>query len=105
MIELRFWTKGPSERRQNCSVFWRFAMRQSPLIHTPVSVSVQDVLADAGVQDGAQYLYITSGDGFYETVPLDLINSDRRMQPQCGPERPTSCPAVVSQDADWRGAD
>jgi DMSO/TMAO reductase YedYZ molybdopterin-dependent catalytic subunit len=42
-------------------------------------VSVQDVLADAGVQDGAQYLYITSGDGFYETVPLDLINNDRRI--------------------------
>jgi hypothetical protein len=42
-------------------------------------VSVQDVLADAGVQDGAQYLYITSDDGFYETVPLDLINSDRRI--------------------------
>jgi DMSO/TMAO reductase YedYZ molybdopterin-dependent catalytic subunit len=41
--------------------------------------SVQDVLADAGVQDGAQYLYITSGDGFYETVPLELINNDRRI--------------------------
>ncbi len=42
-------------------------------------VSVQDVLADAGVQKGAQYLYITSGDGFFETVPLDLINNDRRV--------------------------
>ncbi|NJN68548.1 MAG: molybdopterin-dependent oxidoreductase [Chloroflexaceae bacterium] len=42
-------------------------------------VSVQDVLADAGVQDGAQHLFITSGDGFYETVPLDLIRQDRRI--------------------------
>jgi DMSO/TMAO reductase YedYZ molybdopterin-dependent catalytic subunit len=42
-------------------------------------VSVQDVLADAGLQEGAQYLYITSGDGFYETVPLDLIYSDPRI--------------------------
>jgi len=40
---------------------------------------VQDVLMDAGVQDGARYLYITSGDGFYESVPLDLINSDPRI--------------------------
>lgn len=42
-------------------------------------VSVQDVLADAGVQEDAQYLYITSGDGFYESVPLDLIYSDPRI--------------------------
>ncbi|MFZ0546997.1 MAG: molybdopterin-dependent oxidoreductase [Candidatus Promineifilaceae bacterium] len=42
-------------------------------------VSVQDVLADAGVQDGAKYLFITSGDGFYESIALDLINSDRRI--------------------------
>ncbi|HEX6384315.1 MAG TPA: molybdopterin-dependent oxidoreductase, partial [Anaerolineae bacterium] len=42
-------------------------------------VSVQDVLADAGVQEGARYLFITSGDGFYETVSLDLINSDERI--------------------------
>lgn len=42
-------------------------------------VSVQDVLADAGVQEGARYLIITSGDGFYETVPLDLIQQDRRI--------------------------
>ena len=40
---------------------------------------VQDVLADAGVQEDARYLYITSGDGFYETVPLDIINSDSRI--------------------------
>jgi len=40
---------------------------------------VSDVLADAGVQDSARYLYISSGDGFYETVSLDLINSDPRI--------------------------
>lgn len=42
-------------------------------------VSVQDILDEAGVQGGAQYLHITSGDGFYETVPLDLIYSDPRI--------------------------
>ena len=42
-------------------------------------VSVQDVLADAGVQDGARYLFIMSGDGFYETVDLDLIAADERI--------------------------
>jgi DMSO/TMAO reductase YedYZ molybdopterin-dependent catalytic subunit len=42
-------------------------------------VSVQEVLADAGVQPGARYLHITSDDGFYETIPLDLINRDERI--------------------------
>lgn len=42
-------------------------------------VSAQDLLADAGVQAGAAYLRISSGDGFYETVPLELINNDRRI--------------------------
>lgn len=42
-------------------------------------VSVQDILADIGVQENARYLYITSGDGYYETVPLDLIYSDPRI--------------------------
>lgn len=42
-------------------------------------VSVQDVLADLGVQENAQYLHIISGDGFYETVDLDLIMSDPRI--------------------------
>jgi hypothetical protein len=42
-------------------------------------VSVQDVLADAGLQDGARYLHITSEDGFYETVDLDLIEKDERI--------------------------
>jgi len=40
---------------------------------------VQDVLADAGVQEGARYLHISSGDGFYETVDLDLIAADERI--------------------------
>jgi DMSO/TMAO reductase YedYZ molybdopterin-dependent catalytic subunit len=42
-------------------------------------VSVQDVLAEAGVRPEARYLYITSGDGFYESVDLDLIAADRRI--------------------------
>ncbi|MEJ2151043.1 MAG: molybdopterin-dependent oxidoreductase [Chloroflexota bacterium] len=42
-------------------------------------VSVQDILADAQVRPEARYLHITSGDGFYETVDLDLINSDERI--------------------------
>jgi DMSO/TMAO reductase YedYZ molybdopterin-dependent catalytic subunit len=42
-------------------------------------VSVQDVLADARVQPGAKYLQITSEDGFYESVSLDMINSDERI--------------------------
>jgi DMSO/TMAO reductase YedYZ molybdopterin-dependent catalytic subunit len=41
--------------------------------------SAQEVLADAGIQDGARYLVITSGDGFHETVDLDLINNDERI--------------------------
>ncbi len=40
---------------------------------------VQDVLADAGLQANARYLFITSGDGFYETVDLDLIANDERI--------------------------
>ncbi len=42
-------------------------------------VSVQDVLADLELQDDAQYLVIRSEDGFYETVDIDLIMSDRRI--------------------------
>jgi hypothetical protein len=41
--------------------------------------SLQDLLAEAQVQEGARYLEITSGDGFHETVDLDLINSDERI--------------------------
>jgi len=42
-------------------------------------VSLQDILAQAQVQPQARYLYITSGDGFYETVDLELINNDERI--------------------------
>jgi DMSO/TMAO reductase YedYZ molybdopterin-dependent catalytic subunit len=42
-------------------------------------VSLQEVLADAGVQDEARYLIISSGDGFYETVDLQLIAQDDRI--------------------------
>jgi DMSO/TMAO reductase YedYZ molybdopterin-dependent catalytic subunit len=42
-------------------------------------VSVQDILADAQIKPGAKYLQIMSGDGFYESVSLDLINSDERI--------------------------
>jgi DMSO/TMAO reductase YedYZ molybdopterin-dependent catalytic subunit len=41
--------------------------------------SVQDVLADAQVRPEARYLYITCGDGFYESVDLELIRSDPRI--------------------------
>lgn len=42
-------------------------------------VSLQEILADAKVQPNARYLYITSGDGFYETVDLELIAADERI--------------------------
>jgi DMSO/TMAO reductase YedYZ molybdopterin-dependent catalytic subunit len=42
-------------------------------------VSVQDILADVKPNENAGYLHITSGDGFYETVDLDLIASDERI--------------------------
>ena len=41
--------------------------------------SLQDILADVQPQGDARYLFITSGDGFYETVDLDLIDSDKRV--------------------------
>lgn len=41
--------------------------------------SLQEVLADAGVRPEAQYLNITSGDGFHETVSLALIEEDARI--------------------------
>lgn len=40
---------------------------------------LQDVLADVGVQPGARYLIVRSRDGFYESVDLDLVNSDDRI--------------------------
>ena len=42
-------------------------------------VSLQTLLADWQPLDNARYLVIKSADGFYETVPLDLINSDERI--------------------------
>ena len=42
-------------------------------------VSLQKILADVQVRPEARYLIITSGDGFYETVDLDLIASDERI--------------------------
>ncbi len=41
--------------------------------------SVQNVLAEAQPRDGARYMIINSGDGYYETVDLDLIASDERI--------------------------
>ena len=41
--------------------------------------SLQDLLARAKVQEGAQYLRIFGGDGFHETVDIDLINEDQRI--------------------------
>ena len=40
---------------------------------------LQDILADVKPDSSARYLHITSGDGFYETVDLDLIASDERI--------------------------
>ena len=42
-------------------------------------VSLQKLLADAGVQDGAQYLLVKSQDGFHESVELDFVRSDERV--------------------------
>jgi DMSO/TMAO reductase YedYZ molybdopterin-dependent catalytic subunit len=42
-------------------------------------VSLQEILADVKPKSNARYLYITSGDGFYETVDLDLIAADERI--------------------------
>ena len=40
---------------------------------------LQDVLADAGVQDGAAYLRITSQDGFHEMLDLALVEAEPRV--------------------------
>jgi DMSO/TMAO reductase YedYZ molybdopterin-dependent catalytic subunit len=42
-------------------------------------VSLQDVLADVGVQPDATHIEITSADGFHEAISLDLIGSDGRI--------------------------
>jgi DMSO/TMAO reductase YedYZ molybdopterin-dependent catalytic subunit len=41
--------------------------------------SLQEVLADAQVKAEARYLVISGGDGFHETIDLDLIASDERI--------------------------
>ena len=41
--------------------------------------SLQDVLADAQPLPDARYLVIRSGDGFHETVDLELVRSDPRI--------------------------
>lgn len=41
--------------------------------------SLQDILADVKPDEDARFLHITSGDGFYETVDLELIDSDDRI--------------------------
>jgi DMSO/TMAO reductase YedYZ molybdopterin-dependent catalytic subunit len=46
---------------------------------TWTGASLQDVLADSGIQPGATHLEVRGGDGFHETVSLDLIDADRRV--------------------------
>lgn len=41
--------------------------------------SLQDLLKRARVQENAQFLRIFGGDGFHETVDIDLINADERV--------------------------
>ncbi len=52
-----------------------------PLISTThwAGASLKDILVDVRPQARARYLFITSGDGFYETVALELIDSDERI--------------------------
>lgn len=42
-------------------------------------VSLQQILRQVGPMEGANYLYITSEDGFYETVPRTMIVADERI--------------------------
>ena len=42
-------------------------------------VSLQKILADAKVQSGAKFIYIQATDGFFESVPLDVVMSDARV--------------------------
>ncbi len=42
-------------------------------------VSLQEILTVAQPRPEARYLHIRSADGFYETVDLDLINTDERI--------------------------
>ena len=53
----------------------------TPLISTTqwTGASLQEILAEAGLKPNARYLIIQSGDGFYETVDLELIKNDPRI--------------------------
>jgi DMSO/TMAO reductase YedYZ molybdopterin-dependent catalytic subunit len=42
-------------------------------------VSLQQILAEVGLQDSASHLRITSVDGFDEVVAIDLVNQDERV--------------------------
>ncbi len=42
-------------------------------------VSVRTILEQAGVEEGAAALEVTSADGFHESVPLELIRTDDRI--------------------------
>ena len=52
-----------------------------PLIGTThwTGASLKEILADVRPQGDARYLQITSADGFFETVDMDLIDSDERI--------------------------
>ncbi len=41
--------------------------------------SVKDILADVRPKSEARYMIISSGDGFYETVDLEMIRADERI--------------------------
>jgi DMSO/TMAO reductase YedYZ molybdopterin-dependent catalytic subunit len=40
---------------------------------------LSDLLADAGLRDGARWLHVRSADGYYETVDLELVRSEPRI--------------------------
>jgi hypothetical protein len=42
-------------------------------------IPLSEILAEAGLQDGASHLFINSRDGFYETYDLRLMEEDQRV--------------------------
>lgn len=52
-----------------------------PLIGTTLwtGASLRDVLADTAILPGATHVQVTSVDGFYEVIDLDLIRADERI--------------------------
>ncbi|GAB4246589.1 MAG: hypothetical protein Kow00129_06930 [Thermoleophilia bacterium] len=52
-----------------------------PLISTTLwtGTRLSEILAAADVDPRAQYVHVTSEDGFYETIPLELLRSDDRI--------------------------